>query len=117
MQALRYIQAFTSGSTFNEYLDDIRTVSAVERQFGVLGEAARRITMNFSRLISILIGNALLAYAIFIVHRYDEVKQWTSARFLHQYIHQIYSPLFSEHQSLQTLASDVISYFLDLATQ
>jgi uncharacterized protein with HEPN domain len=40
-QAIRRIQAFTNGLTFDGYLNDIRTVSAVERQFEVLGEAAR----------------------------------------------------------------------------
>ncbi|MCM1981541.1 HepT-like ribonuclease domain-containing protein [Lyngbya confervoides] len=48
-QAIQNIQTFTNSSTFDEYLDDIRTISAVDRQFEVLGEAARRISMEFQQ--------------------------------------------------------------------
>ena len=47
-QAIRRIRAFTNGLTFDEYLNDIRTVSAVERQFEVLGEAARSGNCHFA---------------------------------------------------------------------
>lgn len=46
-QAIHYIQTFTNGMTLDEYLNDIRTISAVERQFEVLGEAGRRISNEF----------------------------------------------------------------------
>jgi uncharacterized protein with HEPN domain len=46
-QAIRHIQTFTNGLSFDEYLNNIRTISAVERQFEVLGEAARRISNEF----------------------------------------------------------------------
>jgi uncharacterized protein with HEPN domain len=44
VQAIRYIQTFTVNFTFEDYINDIRTISAVERQFEILGEAARRIS-------------------------------------------------------------------------
>lgn len=34
----------TKNLSFEEYLGDVRTVSAVERQFEILGEAVRRIS-------------------------------------------------------------------------
>jgi len=46
-QAIHYIQTFTNGMTLDEYLNDICTISAVERQFEVLGEAGRRISNEF----------------------------------------------------------------------
>lgn len=50
VQATRYIQAFTENISFETYLNDIRTVSAVERQFEILGEAARRISEEFRQI-------------------------------------------------------------------
>ena len=46
-QAIRYIQTFVDSLSLDDYLVDIRTVSAVERQFEILGEAARRISHEF----------------------------------------------------------------------
>ncbi|MGB3615184.1 MAG: HepT-like ribonuclease domain-containing protein, partial [Elainellaceae cyanobacterium] len=49
VQAIQKICLFTHGSTFDEYLSDIRTISAVERQFEILGEAARRVSDSFQK--------------------------------------------------------------------
>ncbi len=43
LQAGRAIQGFVHGMSFAEYLADLRTRSAVERQFEVLGEAFVRL--------------------------------------------------------------------------
>jgi uncharacterized protein with HEPN domain len=79
-QAIQNIQAFTSSFTFDEYLNDIRTISAVERQFEVLGEAARRISMEFQQAHPDVDWQRIIGLRNIIAHRYDEVRQeilWT----------------------------------------
>jgi len=66
--------------TFNEYLNDIRTVSAVERQFEVLGEAARRISTDFQHAHPNIDWQRIIGLRNIIAHRYAEVRQeilWT----------------------------------------
>ncbi len=47
VQAIQKIETFTENMNLEDYLEDFRTISAVERQFEILGEAARRISMEF----------------------------------------------------------------------
>ncbi|HYG62865.1 MAG TPA: HepT-like ribonuclease domain-containing protein [Thermoanaerobaculia bacterium] len=53
-QACSLIQEFTMGLTFDEYRDDARTYSAVERQFEILGAALPRMLQAFPELASAL---------------------------------------------------------------
>lgn len=79
-QAIQRIQIFTNGLTFDAYLNDIRTISAVERQFEVLGEAARRISMEFQQAHPDIDWQRIIGLRNIIAHRYDEVRQeilWT----------------------------------------
>jgi hypothetical protein len=47
-QAIQRIQTFTSGLTFDEYLNNMLIISAVERQFEVLGETDNSVSDEFS---------------------------------------------------------------------
>jgi uncharacterized protein with HEPN domain len=79
-QAIQYIQAFTNDLTFDEYLNDVRTISAVERQFEVLGEAARRISDEFRQTHPTIDWQRIVGLRNIVAHRYDEVRQdilWT----------------------------------------
>ena len=49
-QACSLIQEFTMGMTFEEYQEDARTYSAVERQFEILGAALPRMLDAFPEL-------------------------------------------------------------------
>jgi uncharacterized protein with HEPN domain len=75
VRAIRYIQSFTENLSFEEYLDDIRTISAVERQFEVLGEAARRISDEFRQTHSGIDWQRVVGLRNIVIHRYDEVDQ------------------------------------------
>jgi len=46
-EAGRRIQEFTSGLTFKEYVEHASLPSAVERQFEILGEEARKLSTSF----------------------------------------------------------------------
>ncbi len=79
-QAIQRIQSFTTTQTFEDYSKDIRTVSAVERQFEILGEAARRISSNFQKTHASIDWQRIIGLRNIIAHRYDEVRQeilWT----------------------------------------
>ena len=74
-QAIQRIQTFTSGLTFDEYLNNMLIISAVERQFEVLGEAARRISVEFQQAHSNIGWQRIIGLRNIIAHRYDEVRQ------------------------------------------
>ena len=81
--AIQRIQSFTNDLNFDEYLNDILTVSAVERQFEVLGEAARRISTQFQHTHPVIDWKRIIGLRNIVAHRYDEVRQeilWTIIR-------------------------------------
>lgn len=95
-QAIQHIQTFTSDLTFDEYLNDIRTISAVERQFEVLGEAARRISNKFRQAHPTIDWQRMVGLRNIVAHRYDEVRQdilWTI-------IHSELGPLLAQLESI-----------------
>ncbi|APB35043.1 hypothetical protein GlitD10_2700 [Gloeomargarita lithophora Alchichica-D10] len=96
VQSIRRIQSFTNDQTFDEYLNDIRTISAVERQFEVLGEAARRISNEFRQAHPIIDWQRIVGLRNIVAHRYDEVRQdilWTI-------IHSELAPLLAQLESI-----------------
>jgi uncharacterized protein with HEPN domain len=96
VKAIHYIQAFTTNLSLEEYLDDIRTISAVERQFEILGEAARRISEEFRHSNPALNWQRIVGLRNIVIHRYDEVDQdilWTI-------IHSELLPLLTQLESL-----------------
>jgi uncharacterized protein with HEPN domain len=95
-QAIQNIQSFISGLTFDQYLNDIRTISAVERQFGILGEAARRISDEFRQTYPAIDWQRIVGLRNILAHRYDEVRQdilWTI-------IHSELPPLLAQLEAL-----------------
>ncbi len=49
-QACRVIVQFTSGMTFFDYGEDLKTRSAVERQLEIIGEALRQLLDGFPEM-------------------------------------------------------------------
>lgn len=75
VQAIRYIQSFTATLSFADYRNDIRTISAVERQFEILGEATRRISEEFRQAYPAINWQRIVGLRNIVIHRYDEVDQ------------------------------------------
>ncbi|MBW4485019.1 MAG: DUF86 domain-containing protein [Tildeniella torsiva UHER 1998/13D] len=95
-QAIRYIQTFAESLSFDDYLADIRTVSAIERQFEILGEAARRISNKFRQAHPAIDWQRIIGLRNIVIHQYDEVDQdilWTI-------IHSELAPLLSQLEAL-----------------
>lgn len=73
IQAIQYIQAFTQDYSFQTYLEDIRTTSAVERQFEILGEAGNRISSEFQQQHPEINWRQIIGLRNIVAHRYDAV--------------------------------------------
>ncbi|NJP09256.1 MAG: DUF86 domain-containing protein [Leptolyngbyaceae cyanobacterium RU_5_1] len=96
VQAIRYIQSFTANLSFEDYLNDIRTISAVERQFEILGEAARRISEEFRQVYLAIDWQRIVGLRNIVIHRYDEVDQ----DILWMIIHSELAPLLTQLEAL-----------------
>jgi uncharacterized protein with HEPN domain len=58
----------------------VRTISATERQFEILGEAARRISDEFRQAHAAIAWQHIVGLRNIVAHRYDQVRQdilWT----------------------------------------
>lgn len=47
LEAAKKIRSYTSGFTFETFIDDDRTIDAVIRNFEIIGEAANRVHPDF----------------------------------------------------------------------
>lgn len=75
IQAIRRIQEFTAGSSFDEYQESILIQSAVERQLEILGEAAGRLSEAFRQTRPAIDWRRIVGLRNIIIHRYDEIQQ------------------------------------------
>lgn len=73
-QAIRRIQEFTADASGETYLESVFMQSAVERQLGILGEAARRISSEFQQFHPEIDWRNAINLRNILVHRYDQVR-------------------------------------------
>jgi len=73
-QAIRLIQEFTTDASCETYLENVFIQSAVERQLGILGEAARRISIEFQQFHPEIDWRNAINLRNILVHRYDQVS-------------------------------------------
>lgn len=73
-QAIRRIQEFTAGAASETYLESVFMQSAVERQLGILGEAARRVSIEFQQLHPEIDWRNAINLRNLLAHRYDQVN-------------------------------------------
>ncbi len=96
VQAIRYIQTFVENSSLDDYLADMRTISAVERQFEILGEAARRISNELRQAHTAIDWPRIIGLRNIVIHQYDEVDQ----DILWAIIHSELAPLLIQLEAL-----------------
>jgi uncharacterized protein with HEPN domain len=73
LEATRKIQRFTAGYDEERFKQDEKTVSAVERQFMIISEAAKHVDPAFSNQFPEIDFRLAKAMRNFIVHHYDRV--------------------------------------------
>ncbi|MGB2924892.1 MAG: HepT-like ribonuclease domain-containing protein [Limnothrix sp.] len=73
-QASQKIQQFIQGLTWEDYCKNELVQSAVERQFEILGEAARRISKDFQGTHVEIPWGDLIGQRNIIAHQYEKVN-------------------------------------------
>ncbi len=73
LTAIELIESFTSSvSDFNEYISDLKTQSAVERQLGIIGEAVNKFDKLFPDA-TIDHAKKIVGFRNRLIHAYDAV--------------------------------------------
>lgn len=74
IEAIRQIMEFTANLSCEEYRINILVQRAVEREFEILGEAARRISEEFRQANADIDWRNIINLRNIIAHRYDRVE-------------------------------------------
>jgi uncharacterized protein with HEPN domain len=74
VQAIQQIYRFMAGSTYKDFSDSELIQRAIERDLEILGEAARRISIDFQHAHSEIDWRNIIGLRNLIVHRYDQVR-------------------------------------------
>jgi uncharacterized protein with HEPN domain len=73
LQAIYLIKDFTKSiSNFNDYVNDLKTQSAVERQLGIIGEAVNKFDSIHPEL-SLENARKIVGFRNRLIHAYDSV--------------------------------------------
>jgi uncharacterized protein with HEPN domain len=73
IQAIDLIEDFTKSiSNYNEYLNDLKTQSAVERQLGIIGEAVNKFGILHPE-ISLEHARRIVVFRNRLIHAYDAI--------------------------------------------
>jgi len=73
LQAISLIESFTSESSdYDEYISDLKTQSAVERQLGIIGEAVNKFETLFPES-TLINAKKIVGFRNRLIHAYDLV--------------------------------------------
>jgi uncharacterized protein with HEPN domain len=73
LRAIELIDQFTSSvSNYSEYVSDLKTQSAVERQLGIIGEAVNKFDKQFPDL-TLENARKIVGFRNRLIHTYDAV--------------------------------------------
>lgn len=81
-QACRLVVDFVSDHTYESFLEDTRTQSAVQHQLLVIGEAVKRLTIGFRSQHADVPWSLIAGMRDHIIHAYDSVdldEVWNTA--------------------------------------
>lgn len=65
-----YIQEYTAGLTYNEFINDRKTVDAVIRNFEIIGEAGASIPSEIRQIYSEIPWKRLVGFRNILIHQY-----------------------------------------------
>jgi len=74
LNAARLVVEWTGGLAKNAFLADRKTQSAVERQLDILGEATKRLSMDFREQHPQIPWRQIAGLRDVLIHRYDDVN-------------------------------------------
>ncbi|MGJ3251915.1 MAG: HepT-like ribonuclease domain-containing protein [Elainellaceae cyanobacterium] len=74
VQAIRDLQAFTAGLSYENYISNLMVQRAVERQLEILGEAARRVSQDFCQSHPEIDWTGIIGLRNVLAHRYDQIR-------------------------------------------
>jgi len=83
LDAIEQIQSFTEGMSLEAFIDDEKTLRAVERCFEIIGEASRKIPKQVHDGYPDIPWKRIMGLRHFIAHQYDEVREialWNTIR-------------------------------------
>ena len=93
VRAARLIQKFVATSTYDSFLEDQKTQSAVQHQLLVVGEAVKRLSVDFRGQNAQIPWSLIAGMRDHIIHAYDTIdlaEVWnTATRDIPQLITQI----------------------------
>ncbi len=96
IHAIELIEDFTSNiSSFTDYVKDLKTQSAVERQLGIIGEAVNKFDLIHPE-ISLFNARKIVGFRNRIIHAYDAVD----SSMIWAIIKKELSPLYLEVKGL-----------------
>lgn len=82
LAAIRGIEAFTAGLTYEQFADDIKTMLAVTRELEIIGEASKRLSEEFKEKHARIPWRRIAGMRDFLIHDYAEVdlmEVWKAA--------------------------------------
>jgi uncharacterized protein with HEPN domain len=73
LEAAEKIQLFLTGKTFEDFLQDDMLRAAVERNLGIIGEEARRVSEEVKREYAEIPWRKIIAQRNVLIHEYDDI--------------------------------------------
>lgn len=70
--AISLISDFVEGYSFEQYKNDLKTKSAIERQLGIIGEAVNRYTQSSNQALTH--SKQIIAFRNRLIHAYDSTE-------------------------------------------
>ena len=88
-QAIDLIEDFTKSiANFNDYTNDLKTQSAVERQLGIIGEAVNKFDLLYPES-SLENARKIIGFRNRLIHAYDAVDTAMIWAILKKYLHPL----------------------------
>lgn len=86
IDAIEKISSFIqSTKTFDDYLNDTKTQSAVERQLSILGEAVKKFEA-FSTNHKLIYSQQIVGFRNRLIHAYDSIDNSIVWTIIHKYL-------------------------------
>lgn len=82
LEAIRGIEAFTAGLTYEQFADELKTILAVTRELEIIGEATKRLSEAFKEKHALISWRKIAGMRDFLIHDYMEVdfmEVWKTA--------------------------------------